>query len=136
MKKLMMVMVISVAIIAGGVFAFADERETNECLLSDEDIAIMTEVKTVFLNEKVSEGLVTEAEAAAILENLAQRSGQSELRDLAFGRWLRTSEYAEVVSDIMPHKNEGTKGKGQSFKGQGRGQGRGMGNGLGTCVNP
>ena len=131
-------MAISVAVILGGVFAFADETVAGDCLLTDENFEILLEVKTAFLNEKVSEGLLTETEAALILENLKLRSGQSDLRDLGFGSWLRTSDYGDLVSEIMPHKNATEKGNGQGLgnKGQGRGQGRGLKNGLGTCVNP
>ena len=129
-------MAISVAVILGGVFAFADETVVDDCLLTDENYEILLEVKTAFLNEKVSEGLLTETEAAVILENMTLRSGQSDLRDLGFGRWLRTSDYADLVSEIMPHKNAGTKGNGQGFGSKGHGRGQGLQNGLGTCVNP
>jgi hypothetical protein len=111
-------------------------------LLTEDQIAVLQEVKEVFLSEKVAEGVLSQEEADAIMDEILSREEHEALKDLGFGRWLRDSDYFDTVSEFMPRANGQMKGEGsrdglgRGSRGQGRGQARGLENGLGTCVNP
>lgn len=135
MKKLIALLLISSMVLAGGLMVFADEVVERECVLSEDQMSLMLEVKTAFLNEKVSEGTISQDEADVLLNAVASRENNNALKDLGFGQWVRSSEYAETLESFLPHKNVGSKGKGLG-QGQGKGLGRGNRNGEMLRVQP
>lgn len=135
MKKLIALLLISSMVLAGGLMVFADEVVERECVLSEDQMNLMLEVKTAFLNEKVSEGVISQDEADVLLKAVASRENNNALKDLGFGQWVRSSEYAENLESFLPHKNLGSKEKGLG-RGQGKGLGRGNRNGEMLRVQP
>lgn len=121
MKKLMMLVLVFTMVVGLGAFAYAD----TACDLSEEEQAQVLSVKSLFLGEKVADGTLTQAEADDMYDALVNQTQGNTLRGLGFGSWLRDSEYAEELNEIMPHKNEGL---GQKTTGNRRG-GHGRGNG-------
>lgn len=116
MKKIMTVLLIATMVLAGSVFAFAD----TTCELDPEVYDQVLAIKVEFLEAKVADGTLTQAEADLIQENLNNQTGQDELVALGYGIWLNDSGYMDDLYDVLPHKNMGLRPNAQN-NGQGRG---------------
>lgn len=115
MKKLVTLLLIGTLVIAGSVYAFADE--TVVCELDPEVAEKVLEIKDEFLAAKVNDGTLTQAEADAIEAVLETREGHDELRDLGFGIWLQENDYMDELYDILPRKGGRDMDKGGSYRG-------------------
>ncbi|MBI9013290.1 MAG: hypothetical protein JEZ08_13740 [Clostridiales bacterium] len=109
MKKLLIVLMVATMIFGVSVYAFADDTDTTVCEVSPEYVERFLEIKTEFINQLVADGTLDEDTAAVMLSTLETQTGSDTLKDLGFGVWLRDSEYAEEVLDILPHKNMGMR---------------------------
>lgn len=101
MKKIIILVLALGMILSLGAYVFADD---DICELSDEEYAKVLSIKEAFLEEKVSDGTITQDEADEIYADLESQSRNRALRGLGFGAWLRDSEYADVLYEIMPRK--------------------------------
>ncbi|MCH4887272.1 hypothetical protein EZV73_06800 [Acidaminobacter sp. JC074] len=116
MKKILLLVLSMIMVMGLSVYAFAED---DICELSEEDYAKVLSVKSIFLGEKVTEGTLTQAEADAIYEDLENKVRNNTMRGLGFGQWLRESDYADDLYEIMPHKNQGMHQGSHSQDGQG-----------------
>lgn len=111
MKKIIILVLALGMILSLGAYVFADD---DTCELSDEDYAKVLSIKEAFLEEKVSDGTITQDEADEIYADLENQTRHS-LRGLGFGAWLRDSEYADVLYEIMP-RNGFNLGRGRGCR--------------------
>ena len=128
MKKLFLLVLALMMVMGLSVYAFADDEV---CELSQEDYAKVLIVKSIFLGEKVNDGTLTQDEADAIYADLEEQVHNNAMRGLGFGQWLRDSEYADDLYEIMPHKGQGMRQGYGSQEGQGSQTGERPMNGKG-----
>ncbi len=130
MRKLMVLLLVATMMLGIGMTAFADDTEV--CELSPELADQMLVIKEAFITEKIADGTLDAETAAVMLEGLDSRTGSGTLRGLGFGAWLRDSEYADDILELLPHKNMGSRTgfatrsencteDGESHRGYGRG---------------
>ena len=106
MKKIIVLIVALVMVLSIGLYVFADE-ETYGCGLSEDDWEKMIEVKTEFLAEQVKAGDLTQEEADELMASF-KNNETGVFRGFGFGYWMRDSEYADDMYDIM--ENNGSRG--------------------------
>jgi len=104
MKKTLVLILVLAMLMGLSVYAFADD---TTCDLLEEDQKKVLEIKNIFLNEMVGDGHLTQEEVDAIYQDLENQVHHNAMRGLGFGIWLKDSEYAEELYDIMPHKDQG-----------------------------
>jgi len=107
MRKLLVLLLALAMTLGLGAYAFADD---TTCELLEEDQKKVLEIKNIFLNEMVGDGNLTQEDVDAIYQDLENQVHHNAMRGLGFGIWLRDSEYAEELYDIMPHKEQGLHG--------------------------
>lgn len=113
MKKLMVLLIVTTMVFGFGMTVFADDTEV--CELSPDLVERMLVIKEAFITEKLADGTLDVKTAAEMSEALSTQTALQPLRGLGFGLWLRDSEYAEEMLELMPHNNRGTR-SGRGFR--------------------
>lgn len=102
MKKMIVICLALVMILSLGAYAFAD-HSFNGSEKDQEEILLIQEV---FLEDQVTQGILTQDQADEMYLELAQ-GNHHVLRGLGFGLWLRESDFV----DLMPHRGRSGCGR-------------------------
>ena len=102
MKKIISLVLVLTMALGVSAMVFAD---TEVCELNDEQWASVFAFKSDFVEDELTAGDITEAEAADLLEKLENRESMGVLKELGFGIWLRDTGNYDEISTIVSHKN-------------------------------